>query len=108
MQSLTFNRGANGEGTFAIPSPDYVSSFTLSAGVAKDVTIPANGNICIFSATDDFYAAYGGTTATLPVGDVDDGTAFELNPVIRNVSRQATLSIISPTSSNQVTISFYS
>lgn len=106
MKALTVNRGANGEHTYAIPAPDYVNSYALGASVAETVTIPSGATVAMFSALSDFYVSYG-TAATVPSGDVTDGSASELNPTVRDISGYSTLSIVSPTGSNQVTITFY-
>lgn len=106
MKSLTINRGANGENTYAIPASSFVNSYELSAGTAETVTIPTGASVVMFSALDNFFVHYD-TVAALPGGDVTDGTAAELNPTVRDIAEFTTISIVSPTSSNQVTVSFY-
>jgi hypothetical protein len=90
----------------------YVDARSLAASTAKTVTVPtfplAPGSflVLVFSANcTDYYVRYGGT-ATVPSGDVTDGTASERNPSAMQLVQGDSLSIISPTTCI-VTISYY-
>jgi len=105
MKPLTIASGANGHPTYSLPAPDTINGVALLAGVAESITIPSGARHVIFSATDDFYARYGGTAAVIT--DTTDGTGSELNPVIRTLLSSDTISVIADAGCN-ITASFYS
>lgn len=89
----------------AIPFPTYVDARALGIAANEDHAIPAGAKYVIFSSTADFYAKIGGTAA-IPV-DVTDGSASELNPIVRHISDSATtIGLIAPAAC-EVTMSFY-
>ena len=96
--------GAVGGNVDAVPARTSVNALSLGVSTAETMTIPADSNFVIFSATADFYAKYDGT-ATVPA-DVTDGTASELNPTARILKTGDTISLISP-AATVVTGTFY-
>jgi hypothetical protein len=87
---------------------DYINAVVLAAGVAKRISVPAGANYVKFSSTAFPYYVRWSTTidATVPVADVTDGSAPELNPDQANIRSLTSFSIISP-SACTVTASFY-
>lgn len=95
---------------FFRPPPDNVDALALVANTPERVAVPAGYNLAIMSSTANFYALVGGSEVTSAVpGDVDDGTASELNPAgyALNSATQTHISFISPTTCT-VTIAYYS
>lgn len=89
----------------AIPFATYVDARSLGVGINEDHTIPAGAKYVIFSATGDFYAKIGGTAAV--PADVTDGSASELNPLVRHIGdADTTIGLISP-AAQVVTMAFY-
>ena len=84
---------------------DYIDARVLAATVAEVITVPAGATFVMFSGTADFYVRFN-AAATIPSGDVTDGTASELNPQTR-VIYGPTIGIISPVICI-VTLAFYS
>ena len=105
MRPLIIASGANGHPTFSIPTSDSINAVSLTANTAESITIPSGATYVMFSATDDFYANYT-TTATVPT-DTVDGSAAELNPIVRTLLSSDTISVISE-STCKVTATFYS
>lgn len=94
---------------FALGAPEYTNARVLAANTAESVTIPDGCNLVNFSGNADFYVRYNGT-ATVPSGDVTDGTAAELNPALRRIATgdgSASFSIIAPVANTTVTMSFF-
>lgn len=60
-------------------APEYISSVSLSAGVGKVVSVPASADVVVFRATGPFWVKRAGA-AVIPLSDVTDGSAPELNP----------------------------
>ncbi len=89
---------------FALPFSDYISSLSLSASAAESITVPEKATFVLFSSTADIYVDFN-KTAVEP-GDLDDGTAPELNPTMRKIEAGQKISVISP-SACVVTAAFY-
>lgn len=104
---ITFNiaQDNNGQSTFAVPFSDTINVQTLAPTVAESVTIPSGAKYVVFSSSADFYARIN-AAATIPVGDVTDGSGSEMNPSIRQLRDVTTLSVISP-SACTITLAFY-
>lgn len=84
----------------------FINARVLAAGVAETHTF-ATGCAYVFFASDgDWYARWDGSAAAVPAADVTDGTASELNPTLRYVVGQATVSMIAPVATI-ITISCY-
>lgn len=87
---------------------EYVDAMVLGvASTAEDWTVPAGCNFAVFSATANFYVAFGTGAAAIPAADVTDGSAPMLNPSARRVTPADVLSIVSPTAGAIVTIECY-
>ena len=89
---------------FALQAPDYVDSVELT-GTTVQLTVPAGARYVVFSATADFYAAYGAApTAVIPSGTTSDGSGSELNPAVRRLDDIAKIAVIGTA---LVTLAFY-
>ena len=74
--------------------PKYVNAYVLAAGVGRGVTIPAGARIAVFSSNTNFYVNWL-ATAAVPLANITDGSAPELNPVARDVSGYTSFSVVS-------------
>ena len=106
MKAFKQLRGARGEATGAINTTDTYYAGELAAATNQSVTIPTDGNICVFSANGDFYVRYDGTASTVPSGAIG-ADYVDLNPSVRDVSDLTELNIIAP-STTKITLAFYS
>lgn len=68
-----------GHETFAAPLSDHIDRVTLSAGVAKEYTIPADTRIILLSGTGDFFVRADGNPDA-STGDEVAGAGGALNP----------------------------
>jgi len=97
------------------PRPLHIDNCHLAAGgPAKTVTVPPGASFCFFSTTPsavagyEFLARFGGGTATLPVGDVTDGSASFPNPDRLAVTPGETFSLIATTNGDiEVAMAYY-
>jgi len=105
MKQFKQRVGAQGQATGAINTTDTYYAGELAAATNQAVTIPTDGNICVFSANGDFYVRYDGSAATVPTGSIAASTV-DLNPGIRDVSDATTLNIIAP-ATTKITLAFY-
>jgi len=96
---------ANIFGTYVAPQSDYIDARVLGVNSAESHTIPSNAKYVLFSATDDFYCLMDGTPS-IPSADVEDGSAPELNPTLRDIQSASAIGLISPRAC-VVTMSFY-
>lgn len=101
-----FKGSGAGPSTSFIPAPGYIDARVLAASTAEDHTVPSGMKFVVFSATADFYARYD-ATAAVPAADNELGTASELNPTARSLTGVSSISLISPTANNVVTMAFY-
>lgn len=100
-------------GSLGLPSSASLATcvFTAaSSGHAFDT--PAGTRNVLFSATCDFYAAYGTTAATVPSSDTTAGSSafgpVELNPTIRHLTTASTgFSLVTSATAGVVTMAFY-
>jgi len=96
------NINAGGALNIAINPSNYINARVLAAGVAESTTVPDDANMVIFNcitsagARASFWTRFDGTAATIPTGDVTDGTASEPNPYARLLYDVTTISAISP------------
>lgn len=97
----------NGLSSHIRQAPSYIDARVLAASTNESHTIPVGARYVVFSATcAAFYARLAGT-ATVPAGDVTDGTASELNPAAWLLSPVSTsIGLIAPTACT-VTMSWY-
>src|SRR5690348_5985894 len=66
----------------ARPCSDTVYNLVLTANVESHVTVPTWAKFVVISATANTYIKAGASsvTATVPSGDITDGTGSDLNP----------------------------
>lgn len=102
------------DGSGARRPSDYICA---RAGVttSEQITVPAGATHVVLSGSLPFHVAFGeNPTATVPSGDLDDGTACELvNPATPVESRTFIVSgiakiAVAAASATVVTASFYS
>ena len=105
MKSFSITPDKNGRDSFAIPTPDTVNGRVLAADTAEIITVPEGAKYALFNATADFYCNYS-TTATV-ITDIVNGSGSELNPTLRSVDEDTTISVISESVCN-ITVCFYS
>lgn len=104
----------------ALAAPTYIDVKVLgTAGTAETVDLAAietatgvKPAIVIFTRLYDgtvFFARYDGTAATVPSGDITDGTGSEINPVARDVRNlpSASFSLVSPQAGAIIQMAFY-
>lgn len=89
------------------PLATYVDNIVL-AGTAKTVTVPAGAVRADFGSTALPYAVRSGGTASLPVGDVVDGTGSAINPTSRLVSGGTTFSVFATSATLSIEWHLYS
>lgn len=95
MLKLLTADDAMGDHTDIINVSDSRHAVTPAAGVPKQVAVPAGARIVLANANGDFWVQYG-ATATLPAGDVLNGTAAELNPAGRIINGVTALGLVAP------------
>ena len=105
LDSFRFYRNNSGDQTFAVPQ-GYVNSYLLTASTAKTITIPSGARYVIFASTADIWVRVGSGTAVVPVGDTNNGTGSELNPVCRWVEGETQMSVISAYAA-KISITYY-
>lgn len=105
LNRLSYRPGSNAEVLYARSKPTYVSAMLLLAGAESILDVPQGAAVCIFSSDSDFYARPD-ATAILPLEDITDGTAPELNPAQWDVHDIAQLHLIAP-EDTALTLSFY-
>ena len=98
--------GENRQNLNGILFAGHVDAVVLVADTATAYTVPTGGDFLLISSTVSFYASSLGT-AVIPTADVTDGTASELNPVLRAVGAGETISFIADRAC-VITISVYS
>lgn len=102
----------------ALAAPTFICSRVLgTAGTAESVDLATIAStydtpaIVVFVPLYEdtvFFARYDGSAATVPSGDVSDGTASEPNPLIRDVRNVSTISLVSPQAGATICMLFYS
>lgn len=104
IDHLTINHE---NGSYALGMPTYVNARVLAANTAESFTVPTGAQFVSFASNCDFYANYT-TTASVPGSDITDGSANELNPLVRIVDGAVTsISVITAATSCIITTSFY-
>ena len=101
--------------SFAMVPPQSVIGLVLQANVAVDIDIAdlegANGvtpNVLNFASTTNFYLGWNTTGLAVPVSNILDGSAPELNPSVRKIGANITsFSIVAP-SAGYVQIALFS
>jgi hypothetical protein len=83
----------------SVGTKGWVDARVLAAATAEAHTVPTGAKRVLFSANCDFFALFNATaaagTAATPAADITDGTSPELNPVVRDLSGVAEISLIS-------------
>lgn len=75
----------------------YVNIQDLAANTAETVTVPAACDLIMFGASpSEFYLRADGSAATIPSGDVTNGTGSMLSPSVLRFVPGATFSVIAP------------
>jgi len=101
LQNLTISSEFGENGLNA--AKGSVDSFLLTANTAKTITVPTFANSkgeqtpakkCVIAFDHNVWVNWS-TAATIPSGDVIDGTGSELNPTARTLSGVTSFSIIS-------------
>lgn len=100
---LAYDANRKPHGQIVAPSK-YVNAYVLS-DTAKTITIPTGAKFVMFSCVSDFYINFAGT-AVIPVSDVTDGSASELNPTVRGVDGYTSFSAIA-SASCVLTVAYY-
>jgi len=104
MEEFKQYREVAGDVTFAVKQ-GYVNNYVLTANSNKAITAPAGAKYALFSADADIWVLMGGV-ASIPSGDVSDGSGSELNPIARRVESGQTIGIISDYAA-KVSVVFY-
>ncbi len=91
-----------------IPQSDTINGMHFTVAAAKNDTVPAGANFVVFAVSQsvDIYVKVGGSAAVL-TGDVTDGSASELNPLVRQVAAGATIGVAVGAACD-VTLAYYS
>ncbi len=87
------------------PQSDTIYHIILVANAMKSVLVPEGATLVEFKATNNFYSKFD-ANVTIPVADVTNGTAGELNPDKRIIKGVTTINLIAA-ASTKVTLSFY-
>lgn len=91
--------------TYLRRMPTHVNALTLAASTAESFTIPSGALYVVFSSEADFWCRRD-ATASVPTGDVTDGTSAELNPTGYEIFGITSISVISETA-QIITAAFY-
>ena len=107
QNSLQIGRANDNIASYLRIAPTFIDARVLAASANESHTVPTNARWVIFSSNcAAFYAKTGGT-ATVPAGDVTDGSASELNPAGWLLATTTTsIGLISPTACT-ITMSWY-
>ena len=94
--------------TSAQNASDTVYNIVLAANTAQTVTLPASLKTALasFSSTTPFYVNFNGN-ASVPATNITNGQGSVLNPTVKYLSNQSSISIIAP-AAGVVTIEFFS
>ncbi len=105
MIPIILSSDAMGRDLPAVQPSDHVNVVQLTSGVGKQITTPADAKLVMFSATAPFWARFG-TAASLPTGDITNGSGPELNPCVRTVTPGTAIGLVAA-SACYVSLSFY-
>ncbi len=108
MKNFVIEYDGNRQNSGAYPQSDVIYNVALTSGAMKTVARPAGAIIVVFSKsspTGNFYCRFDGTV-TVPSGDIIDGSAGEVNPIIRSLVGASTINLISDANMN-ITLAFY-
>lgn len=87
---------------------DYIDAVVLAANTVETKAIPANKNFVLMSCSGgfDFYCKFANESIAIPAADIANGTAPELNPVMRAINGKSFASFISANAC-VITLSYY-
>lgn len=105
MNTFLLGLDGNGRGTDIVPIPSHTVVIQLAPGTGRSLTVPAGAKMALFSATGNFWLK-AGAVPLLPVADILDGSAPELNPAGRKVEGVTSLGLVAPAAC-AVSIGFY-
>lgn len=108
---LYFGRDVQGYNAYA-PSPSTnIQSATITAGVARSITVPASHQVWIasfnYTSGASVYVDFTGAVAAVPTGSTFAATTSTLNPGQRTVLGGSTISVITGNTSVDVVIELY-
>lgn len=83
---------AMGRPLSAVPVSVDRLAIVLVAGSSRMVPVPAGARLLLLNATSSVWVQYGGP-ASVPVTDITDGQAPELNPGLRDIKDVALLGL---------------
>ena len=107
LQMGVDNLGANVQG--AVQQSDTIYAIVLVANTSQQIAIPSGANfvVCAASGAADFYMKFVNAAIAVPSANIVDGTAPELNPLVRSCSGKSYISLVSGAACT-VTLAFYS
>lgn len=103
---LIYEKCTTDNNTFVFPQSDTIYAVVLEASTEDSITIPTGATIAFIASTATFWMKIDGTAA-VPLANVEDGSASELNPTSCVLRGNSTMSFISAQACT-VTIAFYS
>ena len=83
----------------------YINNYVLTPSTNKEVAIPTGSNYVSINSTKNIWVKIGGA-ATIPSGDVTDGTGSELNPKMRSLGSNTIIGVIS-SGAAKISVIFY-
>jgi len=84
----------------------YINNYVLDSNKIKSITIPTDAKFALFCANGDIWVKIG-DIARVPDADNELGTGSELNPILRYLDTETTISVISE-SAVKLSVIFYS
>lgn len=105
MNTFLLELDGNGRGTDIVPISTHTVVLLLAAGTGRALTVPVGAKVALFSATGNFWLK-ADAVPPLPVGDILDGSAPELNPAGRMVEGVSSLGVVAPVACT-LSIAFY-
>ena len=85
-----------GQALIGLQAPMWVDAEVVSTADVPH-TVPTGAHYVMFSGTGNFYVRYD-AAAAIPAGAVTDGSAPELNPVLRDIWNVKVIHLIAPSS----------
>ena len=91
-----------------VPQSDTIYAIVLVANTSQQIAIPAGANRVLFSVSggNDFYCKFVNAVIAVPSSNIVDGTAPELNPLLRICAGLTYMSLIAGANC-VVTAAFY-
>ena len=79
---------------YGVEQSDTINAVVITGGSESTSTVPSDARWVLMSSDNDFYFIIN-ATASVPAADVTNGSASELNPVMRRVDPGDVLHFIS-------------